>query len=209
MLVVGRDLLIVLGVDADPAPRPGVPREPLLIGKINTFAQILLAACAIGACRRLDRPRRAGRGADRGGRAARRCCPGAGYAVQAIRALGAGACFLSHGARLALLGLVPLAILLLGLILFRAILLPFLVGMAAAYLLDPAADRLQRLGLGRTAATLSITVGFFVVAGGGAACWCCRRWRRRRRELATELPGYLEQLRARVAAAAVRARRRS
>ena len=56
-------------------------------------------------------------------------------------------CGLSHGLRLALLGLVPLAIFLLGLILFRDILLPFLVGMAAAYLLDPAADRLQRLGL--------------------------------------------------------------
>ena len=70
---------------------------------------------------------------------------------------------MSHGRRLALLGLVPLAILLLGLVLFRDILLPFLVGMAAAYLLDPAADRLQRLGLGRTVATLAITVGFVIV----------------------------------------------
>ena len=54
---------------------------------------------------------------------------------------------MSHGVRLALLGLVPLLTLLIGLFLFREILLPFLVGMAAAYLLDPAADRLQRLGL--------------------------------------------------------------
>ena len=49
---------------------------------------------------------------------------------------------MSHGRRLALLGFVQLAIFLLGLLLFRDILLPFLVGMAAAYLLDPVADRL-------------------------------------------------------------------
>ena len=69
---------------------------------------------------------------------------------------------MSHGARLALLGALPLAILLLGLILLHGILLPFVVGMAAAYLLDPAADWLQRLHFSRTAATISITLGFFV-----------------------------------------------
>ena len=69
---------------------------------------------------------------------------------------------MSHGRRLALLGFVPLAIFLLGLLLFRDILLPFLVGMAAAYLLDPVADRLQRWGLGRTTATLLITISFFI-----------------------------------------------
>ncbi|HEX3208105.1 MAG TPA: hypothetical protein VHQ91_01900, partial [Geminicoccaceae bacterium] len=70
---------------------------------------------------------------------------------------------MSHARRLTLLGLVPLLVLLLGLILFREVLLPFLVGMAAAYLLDPAADQLQRWGLGRAAATSLITVGLFVV----------------------------------------------
>ncbi|HLT00814.1 MAG TPA: hypothetical protein VK001_01500, partial [Geminicoccaceae bacterium] len=68
---------------------------------------------------------------------------------------------MSQGARVALIGLVPLLILLIGLYLFRSILLPFLVGMAAAYLLDPAADRLQRMGMRRTAATIVISVGFF------------------------------------------------
>ena len=51
--------------------------------------------------------------------------------------------------------------------LFRGILLPFVAGMALAYLLDPVADRLERLGLGRLAATLAILVAFvllFVVA---------------------------------------------
>jgi cardiolipin synthase (CMP-forming) len=46
-LVIGRDLLIVCGVvlirRRDAVFRP----QPLLIGKINTFAQILLAACAL------------------------------------------------------------------------------------------------------------------------------------------------------------------
>lgn len=46
-LVIGRDLLIVCGVALirrrDAVFRP----RPLLIGKINTFAQILLAACAL------------------------------------------------------------------------------------------------------------------------------------------------------------------
>ena len=68
---------------------------------------------------------------------------------------------MSHGVRLALLGALPLAILLLGLILLHGILLPFVVGMAAAYLLDPAADWLQRMHFGRTAATIAITAGLF------------------------------------------------
>ncbi|MES2667101.1 MAG: AI-2E family transporter [Pseudomonadota bacterium] len=44
------------------------------------------------------------------------------------------------------------------------VLLPFLVGGAIAYFLDPVADRLQRLGLSRTAATSVITlIGVLVV----------------------------------------------
>jgi predicted PurR-regulated permease PerM len=57
--------------------------------------------------------------------------------------------------------LAPILLLLSCLVLLRGILLPFLVGMAAAYMLDPAADRLQRLGLGRTAATLLLTTALF------------------------------------------------
>ncbi|WP_246658751.1 AI-2E family transporter [Mesorhizobium sp. J18] len=48
---------------------------------------------------------------------------------------------------------------------FSAILLPFLAGMALAYFLDPVADRLERLGFSRTAATVFILVAFvFVLA---------------------------------------------
>jgi predicted PurR-regulated permease PerM len=45
--------------------------------------------------------------------------------------------------------------------LLRSILLPFVAGMAIAYLLDPLALRLQKWGLSRTLATVSITLFFF------------------------------------------------
>jgi predicted PurR-regulated permease PerM len=104
---------------------------------------------------------------------------------------------LSHGRRLALLGLVPLLVLLLGLVLFRAVLLPFLVGMAAAYLLDPAADQLERWGLGRASATTLITVGFFVVLVV-VLVLILPPLVSQAAELATELPSYLERLRERL-----------
>src|SRR5437667_1268593 len=47
--------------------------------------------------------------------------------------------------------------------LLREILLPFVAGMALAYLLDPLADRLERLGINRLVVTLLI-VAFFVLA---------------------------------------------
>jgi len=47
--------------------------------------------------------------------------------------------------------------------LLSPILLPFVVGMALAYLLDPLANRLERLGASRTVAALAI-LGFFVLA---------------------------------------------
>ncbi|MFL5088499.1 MAG: AI-2E family transporter [Xanthobacteraceae bacterium] len=56
-----------------------------------------------------------------------------------------------------------LAVFLLVLWLLHEILLPFVAGMALAYLLDPVAKRLQRLGVNRLLATLLI-VGLFVVA---------------------------------------------
>jgi predicted PurR-regulated permease PerM len=51
----------------------------------------------------------------------------------------------------------------LALFVFRDILLPFVAGFALAYLLDPIADRLQRLGLGRLTATLFILVLFVLL----------------------------------------------
>lgn len=104
---------------------------------------------------------------------------------------------MNPGLRLALIGLVPLLALLIALYLFREILLPFLVGMAAAYLLDPAADRLQRWGLRRTTATIVISSAFFValllILGLLLPTVITQA-----AELARELPNYLESLRERL-----------
>jgi len=47
--------------------------------------------------------------------------------------------------------------------LFSSILLPFVAGMVLAYFLDPVADRLQRLGFSRIAATVLILIAFLIV----------------------------------------------
>jgi predicted PurR-regulated permease PerM len=58
-----------------------------------------------------------------------------------------------------------LALILASLLLYllRDILLPFVAGFALAYLLDPVADRLERLGIGRLGATLIILILFVLV----------------------------------------------
>ncbi len=58
--------------------------------------------------------------------------------------------------------LVGLVVCCLLLYFLRGILLPFVAGMAVAYLLDPLARRLERLGLSRTIATVVITLSFFL-----------------------------------------------
>ena len=55
----------------------------------------------------------------------------------------------------AILGAVPLYV--------QQILLPFVAGMVLAYFLDPVADRLQRAGLSRAAATFLILIAFIVI----------------------------------------------
>ncbi|MSP42604.1 MAG: AI-2E family transporter [Alphaproteobacteria bacterium] len=47
--------------------------------------------------------------------------------------------------------------------LLRGVLLPFVAGMAVAFLFDPVADRLERWGLSRIAATIVITAAFFLL----------------------------------------------
>lgn len=47
--------------------------------------------------------------------------------------------------------------------LLRGVLLPFVSGMAVAFLFDPLADRLEKLGLSRVMATVLITAGFFLL----------------------------------------------
>lgn len=62
--------------------------------------------------------------------------------------------------RRAAITLAVLALLVFLLYQLRDVLLPFVAGAALAYALDPVADRLERLGLGRLAATLLILAGF-------------------------------------------------
>ncbi len=85
LMVIGRDLLIVVGVVLIRRRDPVFRAMPLVIGKINTFAQILLAACALA---------HAGGWIDLEAQVAALIVlvatttflSGAGYAVQAIRA---------------------------------------------------------------------------------------------------------------------------
>ncbi len=55
------------------------------------------------------------------------------------------------------------------LILFEAILLPFVVGLVIAYLIDPVCDWLEERGCSRTMATTIVTIVFFVTSGVVAA----------------------------------------
>ncbi|MCH9000821.1 MAG: AI-2E family transporter, partial [Proteobacteria bacterium] len=61
--------------------------------------------------------------------------------------------------------LIGFAVFLVALYLLRAMLLPFVAGMAVAYLLDPVCDRLEAWGLSRTLATIVLTIVFLIVAG--------------------------------------------
>lgn len=65
--------------------------------------------------------------------------------------------------RQALFWLGAMALFVVFLFVFSSILLPFVAGMALAYFLDPVADRLQRLGLSRLAATVVILILFLIV----------------------------------------------
>ena len=78
---------------------------------------------------------------------------------------------------------IGLAIFVLVLWLLGSTLLPFLLGAALAYFLDPLADRLERLGLSRTLATAVIAISSvlvfvlaLVLARAGADRADFRRW---------------------------------
>ena len=63
----------------------------------------------------------------------------------------------------AVIGCLALGGIALLLYLLADVMLPFVAGLALAYLLDPLADRLERLGLGRLTASLLILAMFVVV----------------------------------------------
>lgn len=89
--------------------------------------------------------------------------------------------------------LIAAALLVAFLYLFSEILLPFVAGMALAYFLDPVADRLQRVGLSRTAATCVILLGFVIVLALGVVI-VVPVLASQLADFAEKLPGYLEQL---------------
>ena len=89
--------------------------------------------------------------------------------------------------------LIAAALLGLFLYVFSGILLPFVAGMALAYFLDPVADRLERLGLSRTAATLLILLSFIVLFAV-AMIVLIPVLASQLADLLEKLPGYLEQL---------------
>ena len=105
--------------------------------------------------------------------------------------------FRGQAIRVSVLVILPIALVLLGLVLLKDILLPFLVGLAAAYLLDPLADRLERLRLSRTAATTLITIGFFL-ALSIIVLLLLPPLAAQAANLAADLPGYIERLRDRL-----------
>ena len=55
------------------------------------------------------------------------------------------------------------AVFICAVLLFESILLPFLVGLAVAYFLDPVCDRLEQMGCSRTIATSLVTASFFLL----------------------------------------------
>lgn len=65
---------------------------------------------------------------------------------------------MTRSARITLFWLGTLAAIVLALFVFRAILLPFVAGMALAYALDPVANALERRGLNRGVAALAVVV---------------------------------------------------
>lgn len=75
--------------------------------------------------------------------------------------------------------------------LVRDVLLPFAVGAGVAYLLDPAADRLERRGLSRTMATVIITVLFFAIVAATLVL-IAPLLRAQILDLVAKLPGFVD-----------------
>ncbi len=91
--------------------------------------------------------------------------------------------------------LAVVATLVAALVLLKDILLPFVAGMAVAYFLDPATDRLERAGLSRTVATAVLTVGF-CLAVVLLLVLLVPLLVNQIENLAASLPGYIEAARA-------------
>ncbi len=81
-----------------------------------------------------------------------------------------------------------------ALFVLRDVLLPFVAGMAVAYLLDPVVDRTERLRLGRTLSTLVVLLLFFVLTIG-AVLLIVPLVQGQVLRLAAQLPAYIDTVR--------------
>jgi predicted PurR-regulated permease PerM len=87
--------------------------------------------------------------------------------------------------------LIGLVLLVLALYFLRGVLLPFVAGMAVAYLLDPVCDRIERLGASRTLAT-SIVTALFVLFVAALAALLLPPLERQLVDLVAALPSYIQ-----------------
>jgi predicted PurR-regulated permease PerM len=94
--------------------------------------------------------------------------------------------------------LAALVIVALTLFVLRQVLLPFVAGMALAYVLDPVADRLERLGLGRLGATILI-LALFILTFVLALVVLIPLVAHQLAGLGANLPAYIERLQAFIA----------
>ncbi|MEQ8396856.1 AI-2E family transporter [Thalassobaculum sp.] len=91
-----------------------------------------------------------------------------------------------------------LALVLLGFYVLRDVLVPFVAGMAVAYLLDPVVDRLERIRVPRGLATFVVLLGFFALAIG-LLLLLIPLLQSQFEKLASTLPGYVDMIRTRLA----------
>ena len=141
-----------------------IEMRPLAVSKVNTVAQIVLAAVVLGDLAFVGRSDGAAHGAGLSRRRPHGCLGGGlsgrlgaphGHGRKrrrfAVRTQRGGSPIVNRQTQVALFWLGALAVLVLALFVLRQILLPFVVGMALAYALDPgrrlaAAARLQPHG---------------------------------------------------------------
>jgi predicted PurR-regulated permease PerM len=98
-------------------------------------------------------------------------------------------------ARPSVLWLVTLAIAVVVVVLLHGILLPFVAGIAVAYLLNPVVNLLERLGVNRTVAALGI-VGLFIIGVGGAMVLVTPLLGTEVADFIEKVPQYIRQLQA-------------
>ena len=97
--------------------------------------------------------------------------------------------------RPSMLWIATLAVVAAIVVLLRDILLPFVAGIALAYLLDPVVGRIERLGVNRTIATLGI-VGLFIIGVGGVMVQVTPLLGTEVADFIEKVPKYIEKLQA-------------